>query len=181
MNTRESIRTHFNPLWATLSSPPVCKTLRFLNLNRTQTPIPLFTFTISSALLVTLGSKALLSFYTEGFPTVFPWLSVAFVCGFTAGVGQCHPVFQADVNYWVCRGGTRRDTEEGGGCNYMCIWRGFEQLGRVILAAFVIHMSVGGSHAGTRMYSPETCGKFAPREIQMIRNTDDVCFGIFLQ
>lgn len=40
-------------------------------------------------------------------------------------------------------------------------------------------MSVGGSHAGTRMYSPETYGKAAPREIQMIRNTDDVCFGFF--
>lgn len=43
----------------------------------------------------------------------------------------------------------------------------------------MIHMSVGGSHAGTWMYSPETCGKAAPREIQMIRNTDDVCFGFF--
>lgn len=44
---------------------------------------------------------------------MFPWLSVAFVGGFRAGVGQCHPVFQADVTSTI--EWEEGDTERYGG------------------------------------------------------------------
>lgn len=66
---------------------------------------------------------------------MFPWLSVAFVCGFRAGVGQCHPVFQADVTptiEWE-EGGTPRDMKgwvDGGGVVIICAYEeGWSSLG----------------------------------------------------
>lgn len=88
---------HFHMLPNTLNSPAILKLLRFLNLNWTRPPIPPFTFSLSSAALLTTSFKALFLLRNGDVPAVFPWLSVAFVGGFRAIVGQCHPVFQAGV------------------------------------------------------------------------------------
>lgn len=53
---------------------------------------------------------------------MFPWLSVAFVGGFRAIVGQCHPVFQADVTSTIeWEEGEHGEIWGGCCCNYMCI------------------------------------------------------------
>lgn len=49
-------------------------------------------------------------------------------------------------------------------CNYMCIRSELEQLGLVILAAFVILVSGGGT--GMWVYSPGTCATEAPKGTQ---------------
>lgn len=86
----EPIQRHSTPL-------QMLKLQRFLNLNRNADTHPPFTFSFSSAPLLTPGSKPCYHLGTGDIPAVFPWLSVAFVCGFRAGVGQCHHAFQADV------------------------------------------------------------------------------------
>lgn len=65
-------------------------------------------------------------------------------------------------------GGGGREIWRGGLVVIICAYEeGLEQLGRVTLAAFVISlMSVGGSRAETRMYSPEISGKVPPQGIQ---------------
>lgn len=69
--------------------------------------------------------------------------------------GRCH------FTYWVWKGRMLKYWGGGQCCNYMCIWRGLEQLGLVITAAFVILVSVGGV-AETHLYSPETV-KWLPK------------------
>lgn len=54
---------------------------------------------------------------------MFPWLSVAFISAFRAGVGQHHPVFQADVTptiEWV--EGEHRKIWKGGGVVIICAY-----------------------------------------------------------
>lgn len=82
-----------------LTHAQILELLRFLNLNRTQPPIPLFTFCLSL-----FGSpphtqllKPCYHFGTGDIPAVFPWLSGAFAAGSQPASGNVTSVFQADV------------------------------------------------------------------------------------
>ena len=93
LKTRGSLLAHFSPL----SSPSTFKSPVFCESKLKTPPSP-----CSPSIL--LFSSPCYHFVTVDIPAAFPWLWLAFVCGFRADVGQCHPVFQADVNYGVFSG-----------------------------------------------------------------------------
>lgn len=103
---------------------------------------------------------------------MFPWLSVAFVGGFRAGVGQCHPVFQADVTStieWEEGDTERYGGGRGGGGGVVVIICAYEEGGSSLVASsrqLLWSSCLWGEVAETRVCSPETRGKVAPQGIQ---------------
>lgn len=131
----------------------ISKLLQFLNLNWTEPPIPLFTFSPSLPPLSSHPALKPCCLYGIGiFLQCFHgyWWHVS--VGSEPVSGNVTPSFRpVSLQLLSGRGWGHRDIWMRcwggvGCCNYMCIRRGLEQLGRVILAAFVILVSaVGGS------------------------------------